>query len=94
MLDIYHRAKSEAGYNATRFLHMVGQQGGLRAAQNLLASDEVSDGYTELYLRGRLDLTVEAMILDHPQWAPLFTDEELAKAKERLEKYGYSTQQA
>ena len=39
--------------------------------------------------RGRLDLTVEAMIL-HPEWRPLFSKRELHIAVERLLHYGYS----
>lgn len=89
MLGIYRRAKAEAGYNATRFLHMVGAHGGLHAAQSLLASQGVSDGYTELYLRGRLDLTVEALVLQ-PRWATLFSDTEIDIARNRLAQYGYA----
>lgn len=89
MLEIYRRAKEEAGYTATRYLHMVGEQGGLGAAQSLLASSAVSDGYTELYLRGRLDLTVEALVIQ-TRWAPLFTEAELQIAHRRLADYGYT----
>lgn len=88
MLDIYRLAKEQAGYAAIRFLHMVGGQGGPRAARGLLSSSRVSDGYTELYLRGRLDLTVEALLIQ-ARWAPLFSDEELSIARERLAHYGY-----
>ena len=35
MLSIYRRAKTECGYNATRFLAMVSERGGLDAAQTL-----------------------------------------------------------
>lgn len=89
MLDIYRRAKEEAGYTATRYLHMVGEQGGLGAAQSLLASSAVSDGYTQLYLRGRLDLTVEALVIQ-PRWTPLFSEAELQIARQRLTDYNYS----
>ncbi len=89
MLDIYRRAKEEAGYTATRYLHMVGEQGGLAAAQSLIASHAVSDGYTELYLRGRLDLTVEALVIQ-PQWVTLFSEAELRIACQRLSDYKYS----
>ena len=37
MLDIYRRAKSEAGYNATRFIGMVVERGGLDTARYLMA---------------------------------------------------------
>jgi hypothetical protein len=45
----------------------------------------VSEGYTALWERGRLDLTVEALIHDNPQWHPLFTPEELAICTEPLD---------
>ena len=40
----------------------------------------MSDGYTALWDRQRLDLTVEAVILD-PKWRPLFSSEELGIAE-------------
>lgn len=89
MLDIYHSAKRETGYNATRFLQMVSNAGGLPTAKLLLASDTPSDGYTELWKRGRLDLTVEALIGDNPRWHSLFTRDEVKRARKRLADYGY-----
>ncbi|HXY58709.1 MAG TPA: hypothetical protein VEH76_09015 [Methylocystis sp.] len=89
MFDIYRRAKSEAGYNATIFLQMLNERGGLDTAKYLINSSKVSDGYTALYLRNRLDLTVEAMVVEHAKWHELFTGAELAKARERLKEYRY-----
>jgi len=88
MLDIYVRAKEQAGYNATRFLNMVNEHGGPDAARILLHAEAVSDGFTALWERQRLDLTVEALILK-PQWHDLFTDEERQVARKRLADYGY-----
>lgn len=88
MMNIYQRARDEAKYNATRYLHMVIEQGGLRAAQTLIHSPQVSEGYTALWERKRLDLTVEALILK-PDWRELFTSEELDIAQQRLQQYGY-----
>lgn len=89
MLDIYHRAKAEAGYNATRFLSMVVEHGGLETARYLLHASTVSEGYSALWERKRLDLTVEAMIL-RPEWQALFSDVERRIAVNRLREYGYS----
>lgn len=89
MLDIYRRARDEAGYHATRFFRMLNEQGGLGTARTLLHAANVSDGYTALWERQRLDLTVEAVILG-TQWAPLFTDEEREVARRRLEAYGFN----
>jgi len=89
MFDIYVRAKREAGYNATRFLHMLHEHGGLETARILLHSTNVSEGYTALLLRNRLDLTVEAVIHDNPKWHALFTSQELAICRDRLREYKY-----
>jgi hypothetical protein len=84
MLSIYERALREANYRATRFLTMLHEHRGLETARLLIHSPAVSEGYTALYLRKRLDLTVEAVIHDDPKWHPLFTQEELAICKKRL----------
>lgn len=91
MFEIYRRAKSEAGYTASVFLHMLMKQGGLATAKSLINSRDVSTGYTSLYERGRLDLTVEATILDNEKWHSLFTAGELQRAAKRLQSYGYQS---
>ncbi len=88
MLGIYRKAKEECGYIATRFLQMVSNEGGLRTARKLLATAEPSDGFTELWANHRLDLTVEFLVLKS-EFRPLFTDQEITIAKERLILYGY-----
>ena len=89
MRDIYKRARLEADYNATRYLQMLDQNGGLETAHILINSPTVSDGYTALWERGRLDLTVEALIWDNPEYQELFTDNELKIIKKRLVDYKY-----
>ena len=41
------------------------------------------------YMRDRLDLTVEAVVVENERWHGLFTDEELARARRRLKEYRY-----
>ena len=89
MMDVYRRAKSEANYNATRYLQMLIEHRGRETARMLLHADTVSEGFTALWERGRLDLTVEALINDHPEYHTLFTDDERDIARKRLERYGY-----
>ena len=91
MLEIYRRAKAEAKYPANTFFHMLNERGGLRTAKTLINSSRPSDGYTELHLRGRLDLTVEAQVLDNPRWHRLFSPEELNRTRRRLREYGYQS---
>ena len=89
MVDIYRRAKAEENYNATIFLRMLTERGGLQTAKFLINSMKPSDGYTELYFRKRLDLTVEAMVVENPRWHELFTHEEIERARGRLGEYQY-----
>ena len=89
MVELYRRAKAEAHYTGTRFLQMVTEHGGVETARILLHTPNVSDGYTALWERGRLDLTMEALVL-LPEWNDLFTDDERAIARQRLTEYGYA----
>ncbi|WP_299208024.1 hypothetical protein [uncultured Tateyamaria sp.] len=89
MFNIYRRAKDEAGYTATIFLGMISERGGLPTAKTLINSPKPSDGYTALFELGRLDLTVEAMVLETPEWHELFTVDELKRARRRLNQYDY-----
>jgi hypothetical protein len=89
MMNIYKRAKQEANYNATRYLNMLHENGGLGTAQILINASNVSEGYTALWERGRLDLTVEALIFDNPEFQELFTTAELVIVKKRLTDYQY-----
>ncbi|MEK9138619.1 MAG: hypothetical protein AAB393_15965 [Bacteroidota bacterium] len=89
MLEIYQRAKSEAGYNASVFLQMLHDRRGVATAKYLINASKPSDGYTNLYRLGRLDLTVEAVLIENVQWHPLFTEDELDKARRRLAEYRY-----
>ncbi|WP_160051341.1 DUF262 domain-containing protein [Nocardiopsis sp. FR26] len=88
MLRIYERARDEADYTAASFLGMITDLGPLGTARKLLNAPAVSDGFANLWERGRLDLTVEALVL-RPDFSPLFTDQELARARARLEQFGY-----
>ncbi len=88
MIDIYERARNEANYVATRYIQMVAEHGGVESAKILINSAKPSDGYTALWEKGRLDITVEALV-QHPKWSPLFSPEEIKKARKRLIDYGY-----
>ena len=86
MLDI-NRAAGELTppYRAHGFLSMVRQHGGKETADRLLAKTEPSEGFTELFLRGRENLTisVEYLVLRNP-WRQIFTADQLAIARQRL----------
>lgn len=90
MFGIYHRAKKEAGYTASKFLDMLTKQGGLVTAKQLINAAQPSSGYAALHLRNRLDLTVEALVVESLHWRNLFTPEEIARAEHRLAKHEYA----
>jgi hypothetical protein len=90
MHNIYRRALAEAGYKASIFLNMLYEHRGWETARRLIHASRVSDGYTALWERRRLDLTVEALIVDNPKWQPLFSPEELAICRKRLKQYEYA----
>jgi hypothetical protein len=89
MMDIYVRAKSEANYTASIFHRMLCERGGLATARQLINERTPSEGYTALWERGRLDLTVEAVVTDNRVWHDLFESQELERARKRLSDYGY-----
>jgi len=87
MLAIYQTARSECGYNATRFLNMVANNGGLKTAKRLLANEIPSDGFIELVTRCRIDLTVEALVVKE-KYRSLFDQREIQIALNRHDEYG------
>lgn len=89
MVEIYETAKIECGYNATRFLQLVGSKGGVAAAKQLICKPGGTEGFTTLWECGRLDLSVEAHVLK-PEYRELFTDEERKLCIERLKEFGYN----
>lgn len=86
ILDFCKRSKAECGYNPTYFLRMLGELGAIETARRLVSTAVPSDGYTNMWEMGRLDITVEAAVVD-PRFAALFTPEEIRKAKDRLDEY-------
>lgn len=89
MMEIYRRAKAEANYVATIFHQMLCDHGGLETAKRLINDNAVSSGYTALWERGRLDLTVEAEVIENSKWHQLFSEAELSNARKRLADYRY-----
>ena len=88
MISIYTTAKKECGYNANRFLQMIGAKGGLATAKQLIGKPGGTDGFTTLWEHERLDLSVEAYVLK-PEYAELFTEDEKNMCRDRLLQFGY-----
>jgi len=90
---VYRAAGRETGYWAGYFLRSVKQHGGLSTARRLLEQPQVSKGLSRLAELNRLDLTMEALVLE-PTYRTLFTDEERAMASKRLEMASNGTARA
>jgi hypothetical protein len=89
LLEIYETWKRECDYKANRFLQLVRNRGGLKAAKRLLRRSGPSSGLLRLADCKRLDLSVEACVLK-PAFQGLFTGAELEKARSRLAEFGHS----
>ena len=86
MREIYEEA-AKLGYPATYFLRMLNESDGVKAAKQLLASgDRAQSGLARLWELKRLDLSVEAVVLEFPD---LFFEHERAVAIKRLQDYEY-----
>lgn len=88
MLDLYRVAKQKCRYDAKAFLNMVLTNGGVETAHQLLGDQTIQYGFTKLWECGRLDLTVECLVLNR-RFARLFDERELEEARRRLRKCGY-----
>lgn len=66
----------------------VEQENALKQGKHLLAGSRLSDGFSQLQAKGRLDLTLEALVIDR-RFTGLFTDEEANEALTRLLEAGY-----
>jgi hypothetical protein len=72
----------------TIFRQMVTEHGGVNAAKRLLAADEVQSGFTRLYELKRLDMSMEAHVMQE-QFQSLFTTSEIEVARRRLDEVGF-----
>ena len=72
---------------------MVHESGGVATARYLIMKADASSGYKRLWEEKRLDLTIEATLVENPEFhdKTLFPDIEalLAKATARLKQYDY-----
>ena len=89
MQELYQSGKREARFSGTLFGELLKEHGGIETARRFIHSVDYAPGFTALWERKRLDLTVEAVIVEEPKWHPLFTAEELEICRSRLKEYGY-----
>jgi hypothetical protein len=87
MLNTYYESV-KLGYKPTYFLRMVQELGAIQAAKQLIHVPKFSTGFTKLWELKRLDLSVEALVIQ-PHWQEWFSDADRKAARDKLAKLGY-----
>lgn len=88
LLEACRICQEELNYNPIRFLQMLHEKGPVETAIQLVSSSVPSEGFTRMWEKRALHLTVEAHVIK-PKYTPLFTPEIIDKAQNRLHQYGY-----
>jgi hypothetical protein len=95
LATVFHRemvgvdeVAAEHGYHATYFRQMVERHGGVEAARRLLADSNIQSGLLKLWELGLLGHSMEAIVVQ-VRYQPLFSSDEIAEARRRLEELGY-----
>jgi hypothetical protein len=81
-------AEAKLRYRPTQFLQMLNSSGGYATAVQLLSSRSISEGFKTLWAKKRLDLTVEALVLES-KWGSHFDPVLREVAAKRLREAGY-----
>lgn len=76
------------GWNPVRFLQGVSKHGAVKAVKQMVAQGKASESLERLAEQGRLDLSLEALMVKQ-QYGSLFTDEEVNACFDKLCRYGY-----
>jgi len=90
---VYLAVLKECSYDEKVFLKMIAESGARNAAKSLLAASHVQSGLRGLRRLGRLDLTVEHLVIQ-PRWNDLFSNDERQAAIDRLRKRAQRTKPA
>jgi hypothetical protein len=78
------RLAIELSYHPMVLTGMLERHGGVQTAKRLIAAGEIQSAIIRLAELGRLDITMERIMLE-PESAPLCTEGELAAARWRLD---------
>ncbi len=87
LIRTYLVAKKK-GYNATYFMRMVDDLGGVTAAKRLLRDNQVQEGLFHLAQLKLLRVSVENIVLN-PKYDSLFSKSEKDAARARLAELGF-----
>lgn len=87
-IDTYNECK-KFRYSPRAFLDMVvSDEDIIDVTRKLIHKEGGTSGFATLYENGRLDLSVEKIILE-PRYRQLFDKQDLQAAYDRLSQYGY-----
>ncbi|MFO7167607.1 MAG: hypothetical protein DIU80_006220 [Chloroflexota bacterium] len=87
LLDSYQELAT-LGYQAKDVLQMVQEIGAVYAARKLVKRARYREDFMRLWELGRLELSVEALVL-RPEYRTLFNSDERKHARQRLADMGY-----
>ena len=90
MWESYFKTIRETPYRPNYFREILEERGGIGTAKYLLSTEQPANGLTTLWELERLDLSMEALIVENKKYEVLFTDTELKIAKRRLESLDYN----
>jgi hypothetical protein len=76
------------GYRPSYLIKMISDDDSVVAVKSLLNGKTETYGFTTLFEKRRLDLSMENIVYSE-NWGDLFTEEEISIAKKRLKDYGY-----
>ncbi len=85
--DAWASAREKAAALGVK-MRPVEKEEALKSARRCLSGSRLSDGFNLLQQKGRLDLSLEALVVDK-RFTALFTDEEANEALMRLLEAGY-----
>lgn len=88
LLEACKKCREELNYNPTYFLKMLHEKGAVESAKQLVNSPAPAEGFTRLWEEKSLYLSIEAHVIKE-KYHPLFTPEEIERARARLNEYDY-----
>lgn len=87
MINIYNTAKKEINYMPSYLLNMISNIGAYETAIRIVTKQNVTSGFDRLWESGRLDLSVEALLIR--KYSQLFSSEVIEMCKKNLAEYNY-----
>ena len=88
MIRIYRETDIQCNYKAAGFFQMIQNDGAIITAKEIVNKTELTEGFMKLAECNRLDLSVEALIIQE-KYKELFTPKERKICISRLKKHGY-----